>query len=171
MAYHAINKGGLRTVYSNNYLSETIEFPLSPGKLYSGECFIVLGPVSSVNSTLQIYFRNSSGELVLGFIEPSNVENMIYSGVKVNSSVVGTNYRFKLRRDLSIVDKNNYVQFVLKAGNYIYTNTGTAGSTQNENLAINAYKKDGKITYYNGFVRLHYSAGSMLSSNFDLIAE
>ena len=91
MAYHAINKGGLRTVYSNNYLSETIEFPLSPGKLYSGECFIVLGPVSSVNSTLQIYFRNSSGELVLGFIEPSNVENMIYSGVKVNSSVVGTN--------------------------------------------------------------------------------
>lgn len=171
MSYHARNKGGLKKVYSNTALSDGIDCNPSPGKLYTGEGFIVLDPVSSVNPTLEIYFRNSSGKLVNGFIEPSNVENMIYSGVKVNSSVVGTNYRFKLRRNLSIVDKNNYVQFVLNAGNYIYTNTGTAGKTQKENLAINAYKKDGKITYYNGFVRLHYSAGSMLSSNFDLIAE
>lgn len=174
MGYHVINEGGTIPVYRGLYLDDELYYNEPYGKLYNGECFVYRGYEDGTPNP-SVLFRKSDGTVGRGYVSLGDIDgnygNLMYYGTKVSSSQVGTNYRFKLRRAVDFIDPetNEPTGKTLAAGNYIYTNTGTCGQREPQNLFINAYKENGVIKYEDIFIRLRYDRGSMFATNFDLI--
>lgn len=173
MGYHVINEGGTIPVYRGLYLDDELYYNEPYGKLYNGECFVYRGYEDGTPNP-SVLFRKSDGTVGRGYVSLGDIDgnygNLMYYGTKVSSNKVGTNYRFKLRRGATVVKDDGSWEADLNAEDYVYSNTGSCGSTNPENFGINAYKKkNGDVKYVSGFVTLQYSRGSMFATNFDLI--
>lgn len=164
MGYHAINNGGSISVYNHSNCVVDSAGGSVIGTLYNQECFTYIGGTSY--QTKEIRFLNSSGRLSGGFINTSSFSNLTFSGAKTNMDGVGTCYRFKTRKPLTIVSNSNTFKALLSTGDSIYTTTATSGASNSNNMAIVGYRKDGVLYRYSGFVTLNYTGGSMLNSNF-----
>lgn len=163
MGYHAINSGGAISVYNHSNCVVDSAGGSIIGTLYNQECFIYIGGTSY--QTSEIRFLNSSGRLIGGFIN-AGFANLTFSGAKTNMDGVGTCYRFKARKPLSVISNSSVFKERLSAGDSVYTTTATSGAKNSNNMAIVGYRKDGVLYRYNGFVTLTYLGGSMLNSNF-----
>lgn len=164
MGYHAINEGSEIPVYWQSICTEDARC----GTLYNGEVFTFIKEHNGYFGNYQICYLNKNGVYEYGFINQGQYGNLIYSGTKINISKLPICYRFKLRVPLNIVDSKGNFQLDLDAGDYIYSQSGTAGESNCANMAIVGYCHNNQITPYTGFVTLDYTGGSMFASNFCL---
>lgn len=163
MRYHAINEGSNIPVYWQSICTDDTLV----GTLYNGEVFTFIEETSYLGN-YEIRFLCQDGLYVIGFINEGQYGNLAYSGTKCNINGIGSCYRFKLRRDLSVVKNNGDPHINLIAGDYIYSKSATAGSSNNANMGISGYKHNNSITTFNGFITLDYTGGSMFDTNFCL---
>lgn len=165
MGYHAVNEGSSMKVYSQS------SCPASSiiGEIYNTECLTIIGVTTGYLNVNEIRFLNPSGQYVHGFIDKKTFGNLAYYGVSTSITGISSCYRFKLRRSLSVVTPSGSSHTTLYSNDYVYTQSATAGQTNPANMHIVAYKKNGTLTTYNGFVKLVYSGGSMIHSSFCLM--
>lgn len=166
MAYHAINEKSNLTVYSRSNCPSDSKI----GTLYNGEVFTLVQEHNGYFGHYEIRFLNSSGQYSMGYIDTgSGFGNLAYSGQSVSEQNLGSTscYRFKVRKDLPVVNANNDYLFSLVKDDYIYTRGATAGSVNRANMYICGYKsRGGAIIPCDAFVTLDYTGGSMFSKNF-----
>lgn len=165
MGYHAILERSNISVYRQSDCASDSQV----GTLYNGEVFTFIKEHNGYFGHYEIRFLNSSGQYANGYIDTgSGFGNLAFSG---QSATVGSTkcYRFKLRKDLEVVQPNSEHLESLSAGDYVYTQGATAGSTNPRNMYICGYKKGtADITPCDAFVTLDYTGGSMFSKNFCL---
>lgn len=170
MGYHAINEGGQIPVYCwSSCAAES-----KKGTLYNAEVFTALGYHSGYLNVMQIKYLNSNGTYDSGFIDSGQYGNLVYSGTKIYSSTLGKNmYRFKLNKSLKIVSPSGSIQTTLASGSYIYSVGATCGQSTPQNMAVVGYVPAGRtfITFYEGFVTLDYTYGSMFNKKFCISAD
>lgn len=81
----------------------------------------------------------SSGEYANGYIDTgSGFGNLAYYGQSLTDSSLGSSkcYRFKLRKNLKVLNTDGSSLTSLSAGDYVYTRGATAGSTNPRNMYI-----------------------------------
>lgn len=165
MAYHAIVNGATIPVYSRSSCAPDAHY----GDLYPGEVFIDRGITTGYTNVHEVLFLTPSGKIGVGFIDKYGYGNLMYSGTRT-STAAGVGYAFYLRKALELVKNSGARERTLPVRTIIYTNTGTAGESNPQNIDIIGYSPGGfGFTQYDGFVTLDYTAGSMLASNFCLM--
>ncbi len=138
MSYHAIVNGATIPVYSRSSCSPEAHY----GDLYNGEVFVDLGVTTGYTNVHEVRFLTPSGTFGGGFINKYGYGNLIYSGTRANTSA-GAGYAFYLRRPLNLVTNSGTYVRTLPVESIIYTNNGTAGETNRQNLAIIGYAPGG----------------------------
>jgi hypothetical protein len=163
MGYHAINEGSNIPVYWQSICTNDALL----GTLYNGEVFTFIKE-SSYQGNYEIRFLSSEGAYRTGFINEGQYGNLVFSGTKVNDDKIGSCYRFTLRKALNVVDNSGKHHISLATGDYIYSNSATAGASNKANMGICGYKHNNTTSKFDGFVTLDYTGGSMFATNFCL---
>ncbi|MBP3819717.1 MAG: hypothetical protein J6H31_15625 [Butyrivibrio sp.] len=164
--YHAIMEGKTVTVYRQSDCASDSKV----GTLYSGEVFTFIGEHKGYFGHYEVRYLNKNGVYDGGFIDTGlGFGNLAFSGKKVTNNKLGTCYRFKLRKDLKLYNPDKSFYTNLHAGDFVFTKGATAGESNELNMHICGFQRDGGvITSRNAFVRLDYTGGSMFAKNFCL---